>query len=324
MRLSLQIKTSGALATLQDGGFATGRSFGIPVGGAADNWSHRLANILLQNRDELTTLEIAGGFFSAKVHGSGWLAAAGTGGFLYLNGKHEYHNRPVKVHDGDELEIRPESSGCYTYLSVKGGWEAQRVFNREGTCLAAGFGGFKGRAMQPGDRLFAAQSFDVEILKPGLNWRIKDVFFSDLRPIRVMAGPEFHENHTLLFEQPYCITHRRNRMGVRLTATTPLSGAHSGSMISVLVAPGIIQAPPDGQLFVLFADAQTTGGYPRIAQVIAADLPRLAQMPSGTNVRFRQVDLLEAEAALKKTEDALAKIRTATRLHSLFLPPDDI
>lgn len=324
MRLSLQIKTSGVLATLQDVGRVAGRAFGIPVGGAADNWSHRLANIALQNRDDVASLELAGGLFSANVHGGGYVAVAGSGGKLYINGKKGEHMCPVQVFDGDELEIKPEKTGCYSYLAVAGGWEAQNFFESKSTCLAAAFGGYGGRALQRGDLLFAAQSFDPQKYIRQTNWHMPDFTrFSD-QPVRVLKGPEYNASCAKLFEQAYVITHRRSRMGVQLTAGITLKGHDTGTMISTAVAPGIIQAPPDGQPFVLFADAQTTGGYPRIGQVIAADLPRMAQMPSGASVHFRQVELPEAEQSLIKMQKALAKIRAATRLHSLFLPPNDI
>jgi antagonist of KipI len=325
MNFSLDIISAGLLTTLQDSGRTGARSSGVPVGGAADRWSHAVANLILLNAPGTTVLEISGGLFSARARGEGQLAACGLGGTLFVNGERTGNGRAVFIRDGDLVEIRPDSGGCYTCLAVSGGWLSEQVLGSESTCLAGGFGGFSGRRLMPGDALFSAASYQCKPCFGRSKWFVPDLYYSSEQPLRVMPGPEFSDSCEALFDQIFVVTQRRNRMGVRLCGEKKvLPAGTAGDMISSIVSPGVVQAPPDGQPFVLLADAQTTGGYPRIGQIIAADIPLLAQMPSGTNIRFIATDWQEAEISLWEMERMLAKIGAATRLHSLFLPPHDI
>lgn len=295
--------------------------------------SHRIANFLVGNEAGAATIEIAGGRCTAQVGQPGWLAVAGADGQFLAGEKEVGFGRLVFAPEGTSLDIRPGPGSNYAYLAVSGGWDVPEVLNSKSTYLAAGFGGWEGRGLRKGDILSAADVPPESAMQGGfqhervrtVNWFAGDPFLRKMMApgsraivIRVLPGPEIHwwseAQQEQFFKTPFAVSARRDRMGVRLDAVTNVSNfGKSGTMLSTAVCPGAIQVPPDGHPFVLLADAQTTGGYPRIAQVIAADIPRLAQIPSGQNICFQRVTLEEAERLFFEQENMLQKIQLALR-----------
>ncbi|MBV6440848.1 MAG: KipI antagonist [Saprospiraceae bacterium] len=333
--MKIRIITPGLLATVQDLGRPQWRSDGVPLGGAADAVSHRIANFLVGNKAGAATLEIAGGRFTAQVEQPGWLAVAGADGQFLTDEKEVGFGRLVFAPNGASLDIRPGSGCNYAYLAVSGGWDVPEVLNSKSTCLAAGFGGWEGRVLRKGDVLSAADAPPESEMQGGLqhesvrssNWFAGNPFFRKMMTpgsrtivIRVLAGPEIHwwseTQQEQFFKTPFTVSARRDRMGVRLDAEDAVFGK-TEIMLSTAVCPGAIQVPPDGHPFVLLADAQTTGGYPRIAQVIAVDIPRLVQIPPGQGVCFQKVTLEEAERLFFEQENMLQKIQLALRWRAL-------
>ena len=355
--MKITIITPGLLCTVQDLGRSGWRSAGVPPGGAADAWSHRLANLLVGNDDTAATLEIAGGNFRALVGRAGRLAVFGPGGELWIDGMPIGNGRPVWVTPGSEIDIRPRPEGNYTYLAAFGGWEVPVLLGSRSTCLAAGFGGLEGRALRKGDALAtssddfkssdewspATSSDDSRSFTPyssddsrsSTPYSSDDLESSDEggagkwrlpyreipgNIIRVLPGPELGwwsaESRDRSFAADFTISTQRDRMGVRLEGPADLRNFEpaAGSMLSTAVMPGTVQIPPGGQPIVLLADAQTTGGYPRIAQVAAVDLPRLAQIPYGQTVRFQLISLAQSERLFLEREIRLRRIRTALSL----------
>lgn len=321
--MTIHILSPGTLASVQDLGRPEWRASGVPLGGAADTLSHRLANFLVGNDAQAATLEIAGGNFRAAVTAGGWLAVGGAGGRFFVDKKEVGNGRLVCAPKGAEVNIRANEAGNYAYLATPGGWDVPEVLDSRSTCLSASFGGFEGRGLRKGDVLKAVYSSDdlklpdeLDSGKIGVSkWFLNPPNGGDSAAIRVLPGPEIQcwdaKEQEQFFDTPFIISAQRDRMGLRLE-TNPTFGK-SGTMLSTTVAPGAVQVPPDGQPIVLLADAQTTGGYPRIAQVVAVDIPRLAQMPIGKTVRFQQVDLDEAEQLFFEQENLLQKIQLALR-----------
>jgi len=327
--MKIRVLAPGLLATVQDLGRPEWRSSGVPLGGAADTWSHRLANFLVGNDGGVATLEIAGGGFRATVEKAGKLAVCGTGGQFFVNNTAIGNGRLVLAPKGSELEIRANPDGNFTYLATPGGWDVPAVLGSRSTCLSAGFGGLEGRGLRKGDVLWAADSSDdlksSDELHGGKVWVSKwfvssPTFGKFDNVIRTLPGPESHwwdeTQQQQFYNTPFLISKQRDRMGVRLETASSDSTFRKyptfgklDTMLSTAVCPGTVQVPPDGQPIALLADAQTTGGYPRIAQVVAVDIPRLAQILSGKTVRFQQVTLEEAESLFFEQENLLRKIR---------------
>jgi antagonist of KipI len=360
--LKIKVLTSGTLATVQDLGRPEWRSSGVPLGGAADTLSHRLANFLVGNDDRAATIEIAGGGFSAQIRRAGCLAVCGAGGQFFIDKKEMGSGRLVFVPGGSELEIKADGEGNYAYLATLGGWDVPEVLGSRSTYLSADFGGLEGRGLRKGDVLASLQRGvifeerksdisdwvemspllrrdDTSTLRSEIwvsKWFVnlttfrKLSNFEDDATLRVLPGPEFHwwekAQQQQFFNTPFFVSKQRDRMGVRLETTLSVSNlttfeklsnlgnlGETKTMLSTAVAPGTVQVPPDSQPIALLADAQTTGGYPRIAQVVAVDIRRLAQIPSGKTVRFQLIALEDAERLFFEQENLLRKIQLALR-----------
>jgi biotin-dependent carboxylase-like uncharacterized protein len=317
----LSILKPGLLATIQDLGRPAWQAWGVPVGGAADTLCHRLANYLAGNPGESATLEIAGGGWLARVEEGGWLGVACPEGSLYINGRAAPCGRTIYMSEGAMIGIEAGGSTLFSYLAVPGGWTVPAVLDSASTCLAAGFGGLDGRSLKAGDVLKGpAQVQAVERAGCWVSpWRIKITdFYTDVPGdvVHVIPGPEWDcwssGQHEAFCQLDWSISAQRDRMGIRLQGK-PLVYGEQASMLSAAVTAGTIQVPPDGQPIVLMADAQTTGGYPRIAQVAAADLPKLTQRLSGSTIRFRLTDLFTAEQLLFEQEQQLRKVEIALK-----------
>jgi len=315
----MTILNPGLCATIQDLGRPYWLAYGVPSGGAADTLSHRLANYLIGNSANAATIEVTGGF-SAQVEDGVWLGFAGFGGQLWIDGRAvPPGGRSLYLPAGARLEIKPNVAGVFSYLSALGGWDVPQVLGSASNCLAAGFGGLEGRPLRVGDCLTASQSIykqahDKLWISP---WFVRPEVFYTVGPpetLRVMPGPEWDfwppAEQKNLFQTDWLLTPRRDRMGMRLQGNA-LSCPADSTMLSTGVTVGAVQVPPDGQPLILLADAQTTGGYPRIAQVIAADLPKIAQRPTASVVRFELCDLEEAEILFFAQERQLEHIRIA-------------
>lgn len=329
--MRLRIIFPGILTTVQDLGRPAWRSNGVPVCGAADWISHSLANALVGNCGATAALEIVSGGWKATVEQSGWAAHYGSGGTLLADGVETEPGRTLFLPEGTNLHIRPAASGNFSYLATAGGWDVAEVLGSRSTCLAAGFGGMEGRPLQSGDILdsfFSPQKHLSE--KPHLSFQKHGNFWqsrwyiarqtsyaSQPTVVGILPGPEqawwTAEQQRLLETATFHITPQRDRMGIRLQppadANLSLRDHRASSMLSTAVMPGTIQIPPDGCPIVLLADAQTTGGYPRVGQVIAANLAALAQVPTGQSICFQQVSESEAEQRLWKQRQRCFAIR---------------
>ncbi|MEZ4967825.1 MAG: 5-oxoprolinase/urea amidolyase family protein [Saprospiraceae bacterium] len=316
--MKIRIIHSNGLATVQDTGRPQWRAAGVPASGAADISSHRIANMLAGNSANAASLEYSGGRFSAVLLQGGRLAHAGAGGRLLLNGVEQPGQRTILAPAGALLEIRPRQGGNFSYLATSGGWNVPEVLGSRSTCLVAEFGGLEGRSLRSGDMLEAVMPAEYDLSGVWTSpWRAGEepAVKNDETTIRVLPGPESDrwdaDARHRFFETPFTVGRRRDRMGVRLEGHSVT--AKNAAMLSAAVLPGTIQVPPDGQPIVLMADAQTTGGYPRIAQVIAADLPLFAQIAPGGKVFFQETGIEEAEHLRLEQEKVMRKMQLALR-----------
>lgn len=297
----LRVEAPGALSTLQDLGRPGWRHCGVPLCGAVDPLSLAFANHLVGNAPGAVALEMTLVGAQLLFEEPCIFALSGAPCAVTLNGVPLSLHQACRASPGDRLIIGHFSAGCRVYLAVSGGFAAQHVFGSGATYLPAAFGGHQGRALQALDLLAGAgaatkarpRSIVPKYLLP---------FISTGWVLRMVPGPDFallsacaQERFTT---QPFVVSQRANRMGLELQAA-PLKGAVAAKRQSAAVFPGTVQCPPQGQPFLLLADAQTTGGYAYIAQVIRADRHQMGQIRPGNTVRFMAVSPVRAASILR-------------------------
>ncbi|HMS42433.1 MAG TPA: biotin-dependent carboxyltransferase family protein [Pyrinomonadaceae bacterium] len=295
--MSILINKSGILTTIQDLGRNGFRKYGINPNGAMDRAAVCLINILLGNDEAEAVLEI---HFPAPEIVFETVAnfALGGGNFAAdLDGVAIDNWRTNFADSGSVLTFRNKISGNRAYLSIKGGFNLPEIFGSLSTNLTAGFGGIEGRKLQNGDRIELKSK--VQSPKPKVQIANSLLpFYSRFPTVRVVVGAEF-DDLTALSEQnflktDFVITQNSDRMGFRLIGE-PLHLLDSKEFVSSAVNFGTIQLLPDGQMIILMADHQTSGGYPRIASVIPNDLPLVAQLSANDKIAFHLVSIDEAE-----------------------------
>lgn len=310
----LKVIEPGARTLVQDQGFRNVRGIGVPAGGALDRTALRLVNALLGNPAQTEVLEIA--LSSPCLRATGgpvWVATSGglSGVITSPNGDSRVLAEwtATCLNAEDELRLAPPFHGVAA-LGIGGGLKVPMVLGSRSTCDKAGFGGFKGRSLVAGD-LLPVGRFEARLPDADRGFRLKPYLTTG--PIRVVAGPQpenFTEStYATFFGTGYRVTPRMDRMGMRLDgARLEHSSPGACDIISDGAAQGAIQVPGNGLPIILLADAQTTGGYPKIATVIRADLPRLAACLPGDVLRFAGVTVVEAEAAARAQDRELAAV----------------
>jgi biotin-dependent carboxylase-like uncharacterized protein len=217
----------------------------------------------------------------------------------------------VRVDAGFILECGPLRGGARTYLAIAGGIEVPKVLGSASTQLTAGFGGFQGRALRKGDVLEIGD--EPRDSNPANATKLRDLT-KPRKTIRTTRGPQHHlfeeYDFVRLCASEYVVTEQSNRLGLRLSGTT-LKPTVSGELLTEGVSLGAIQIPPNGQPIVLCVDQQTTGGYPKLANVIAADMHCIGQLRPRDTVRFEIVSIEEAIESLREQESALREAFSA-------------
>ncbi|MFV9507297.1 MAG: biotin-dependent carboxyltransferase family protein [Oscillochloridaceae bacterium umkhey_bin13] len=301
MSIALHIIQPGALTTVQDAGRQAAVRFGVPRGGAMDQFALVAANRLVGNPPDAAVLELTAG--GASLVSLRFQALALTGADLgaTLNGRAVRPWTTVLTRPGDRLQLamRQEAWGARAYLAVSGGLATPPVLGSRSTNLASGFGGLAGRSLRAGDQLVAAPPWCEPQRVVGRTWPVDQrPAYGSCPSLRFVPGP-----HAPLFDPacfapqalpPLTVAMSSNRMGYRLEGCH-LPTLQPLSLASLGVIPGVIQVPPDGSPILLMADAQTTGGYPIFGVVIAADLPLAAQLLPGDQLRLEPITV---EAAL--------------------------
>ena len=324
----MQVLRPGMFSLLQDLGRVGHQCHGVPVTGAMDEWSHRAANMLVGNTDGAAVLECTLTGPVVQFTRDTLLAVCGAELCISAAGRPVPMGCAVMLRGGVPLAFgeRPSGSrGLRAYLAVRGGFATPPVLGSRSTYLPGSFGGHEGRALRKGDRVplqpsergqpsLALERLLVQSGLPFVTAARGEVAQPAGSPegLRFIAGPQWHafssEARKRFVSQPFTISARSDRMGYRLEGpelqlTRPLE------MVSEATSFGTVQVPPDGHPIVLMADRQSAGGYPKLAYVASADLPRLAQAAPGTSIRFTQVDQQAAERAWLHFEDQLALVQ---------------
>ncbi|QHE90633.1 5-oxoprolinase/urea amidolyase family protein [Pandoraea fibrosis] len=318
----IDIQRAGLLTTVQDLGRTRQREFGVASGGAVDPLACAVANRLVGNALSAATLEITMGTCVVRFSTATLVALTGADCHADLDGTPVWSWWRFPVARGQTLTLRPARFGMRTYLAVAGGIDVPETLGSRSTDLAAGFGGFEGRALRDGDRIGIGRANAALRKVEPLGVR-PPLWLSDplAQRVRVLPGPEYDDftaaTHKSFWENPWQVTPNSNRMGYRLAGPEPLARKKNRShdLLSHGVLPGVIQVPPSGQPIILLADAQTTGGYPKIGTVITADLWRLGQARLGSTLYFSECSAAEAREALREQLRYLAQIERALAWH---------
>jgi allophanate hydrolase subunit 2 len=323
---SIRIIEPGLLATVQDRGRFGFRNMGVPISGAMDLQALRVGNLLVGNDDAQAGVEITVGNFLAEFRGNVSFAVCGAACGASLNGKEISFWQAHRAKTGDVLAIadtsladgyrcrhpspanaREESSrsggGFRIYLSISGGIDLAPVMGSRSTYLRGGFGGLNGRRLVAGDNLPIGPPIGKAMGNPAPAELIPH--YSHRPALRAILGPQDDRVSDVgkftFFSQFYEVTHRADRMGVTL-AGPPLKLAGGADIISDGTCPGAVQVDGSLQPTILVADCQTAGGYVKIAAVISADLPLVAQLVPGDRVDFDEISLWHAREIYLRNE----------------------
>lgn len=309
--LAIEVIEPGALTAVQDAGRPGWRHLGVGTAGALDPHALAAANLLVGNAPHAAGLEITLRGPKLRLQRAARIALVGAAVPMTFIGGHD--GRPVRLPAGRPVDLPPGivhvgtiRAGLRAWLAFAGGIEVAPVLGSRSTDLRGGFGGLAGRALQAGDALPLGEAAIAPLEAPQFPgwWVESDAAVAPDAPVRYV--PSALPQARALAQQRWCMDPRSDRQGLRL-AGQPLPAVHGPEPLSAAVAPGMLQLPADGQPIVLLADAQTTGGYPTLGHVIAADLPRLAQRRPGDAVAFAPVTQAEADALWHAREAASAR-----------------
>ncbi len=293
----------GFQTTVQDAGRHGQAHLGVSASGAADAVSMRLGNLLVGNARNAPALEmtLVGGTF--LFDHAAVIALAGSDFEPRLDRAPVPMWTSIPVAAGQQVGFRATRSGARCYVCISGGIRVPPVLGSASTHLMTGLGGHLGRALKAGDEL------DLGTPPLGVSrlMRLPDPLVGLLRRdvIRVTEGPQAERYSssalTDFASSPYVVSEESNRMGIRLLGN-PLRAREAGEMLTEGVSLGAVQVPPDGRPIILFVEHQTTGGYPKIANVISADMHAVGQLRPRDTVRFEFVSLRRAWELLAELE----------------------
>jgi antagonist of KipI len=309
----IEVLDGGMLTTVQDLGRYGYQRYGVPVSGALDLFALRAGNRLVRNADEAAALEITLVGPHLRFLSPAVMAITGADLDPRLDGRSVPMWQAVTVDEGATLAFGDVRDGVRAYLAVAGGLDVPPVLGSRSTYTRSKLGGIEGRALQAGDRL---RGLARPIVEGGCGRHLPRRLvptYGHQHALRVVLGPQddaFSEEGLRAFlTSTYQVSDESDRIGYRLKGPT-ITHRAGPDIISDGIPLGAVQVPADGQPIVLLADRGTTGGYTKIATVISADLPRLAQAMPADEVTFSRVTLEDAYVALREQESRLDQIET--------------
>jgi antagonist of KipI len=300
--MSITIIKPGISTSIQDLGRWGFQQYGVPIGGVMDRDAAKTANRLCENDDDEAVLECALHGLEIQFKTTVCFALTGGGARATLNGVDVGYNRLIKVIAGSTLKLHPDAYGCRTYIAFAGGMNIKKELGSASTYVASALGGIDGRNIIAGDELkinkdnknpHAAKDIVIDQNGFGVSkWKAQVdplPHVNEVVEISSVPGPEwemFDETSQVLFtNQTFTIGAQSNRMGYRMEGAT-LSLKEKTELVSTAVTRGIVQVTNQGHPIILMADAQTIGGYPRIARIASADLSKLAQCRPGMKLKL--------------------------------------
>ncbi|MGB7802198.1 5-oxoprolinase subunit PxpC [Buttiauxella sp.] len=293
----LKIIRAGMHMSVQGTGRYGYRQLGVSLCGALDTPALQTANLLVGNEPDSAALEITLGNCVVEFTQDGWFALTGAGCHADLDGRAVWTGWRLPVKAGQQLKLKNPERGMRSYLAVAGGFDVPEVLGSYSTDIKAQIGGIEGRLLKDGDEI--AQLPATRHFREARG--VKQLLWGNR--IRALEGPEYHEftqtSQDAFWRLPWQLSPQSNRMGYRLQGQR-LERTTDRELLSHGLLPGVVQVPHNGQPIVLMNDAQTTGGYPRIACVIEADMFNLAQLRLGEPIHFVHTTLEEALKARRE------------------------
>ena len=292
----LVITAIGPASSVQDGGRPGSQRYGLVPGGAMDRLALASANILVGNAAFAAAVEVGpfGASFTAR-DGAVRVALSGAPRNADIAKRQVAFDTSVTLADGESLTLGFARGGSFSYLAIEGGVQGEPMFGSLAVNARAGLGSPYPRPLQSGDEL------QVAAASGAAERRIELPVATD-GPIRVVLGPqdeEFADEAKQLFlDSEWKISATSDRMGYRLEGPV-IRHLHGHNIVSDGTVNGSIQVPGNGSPIVLMRDRGTSGGYPKIATVISADLGRFAQIPAGRGFRFKAISMEEAQAEVQ-------------------------
>lgn len=323
---AIKVLDAGPGVTLQDNGRPGYQRYGVTEGGAMDRWALAECNHLLGNKPDTAALEMIaiGGKFTV-VGQPVMMATAGAVMDITLDGKALPWRSSFVAEPGQVLHCGYARDSIYSYLQVQGGFAVAPVMGSQSTYARSLLGGFKGRSLTGGDELIIGDSCEQQSNSTPQTLPVPEYF--SRQTIRVVWGTQAHvfspRVRELFLQSEFSVSAERDRMGARLATSAGSLAADTGlSGVSDAVVIGDVQVAGDGVATILLADRQPTGGYPRIATVITADLNTISQMPTHQPFCFQLVTADEAIAALSLQQQALQSL--GSKITSVTRSPEDV
>ena len=313
--MSLFVKKSGIFDTFQDLGRQNYRRFGINPNGVMDRTAARLINILLGNDANEAVLEMHFPAPNIIFEEAAFFAVGGANFDWRLNDLPIENWRIYAADKGDTLKSNGSVSGNRAYLAIKGGFEIGKWLGSASANLQIKTGNSVSGKLVTGNRI----KFRQINRSKSAGYKISPSlipFYSRFPTVRVVAGAEFESltahSQEIFLKETFVVTNHSNRMGYRLRGAE-INLLSNKELVSSAVNFGTIQLLPNGQLIVLMADHQTSGGYPRIVNIIEIDLPLAAQLGANDKIGFHLISLKEAEDLLIEFERDLNLLKTAIK-----------
>ena len=325
----IEVLSTLPLNTVQDLGRFGARHYGVSTCGVMDPVAFVVGNVLVGNPDNAAAIEVQTFPFVVRFLADTSFAVTGADTAATL----DEHEVPPwwssTAHRGQTLTLRPPASGARAYLALSGGIDVPVILGSRSTHLRSEFGGFEGRSLEQGDVLrtldgevaspASRKSAGLGVVPPAFALPPRGAKASDkVLPVRVLRAGEYDLFPVAMQERFWAtdwkITHHSDRGGYRLSGQ-PLKLAAPVELRSYGLIAGIVQVPPSGEPIIQMSDANTAGGYPKIATVIEADLWRLGQTRLGSYIRFEDVTYEHAIDAMAPVVAYLAQIRRTTELY---------
>jgi 5-oxoprolinase (ATP-hydrolysing) subunit C len=295
--IKLLVTNMGPASSVQDGGRHGAQRYGLTTSGAMDRLALAAANCLVGNEAFAAAVEIGpfGAAFTAR-DGAVRVALTGAPRSAVIADRNVAFDTSMTIADGETLTLGFARGAAFSYLAIEGGIAGEPMFGSLAVTARAGLGSPYPRPLQAGDE------FQVKAASGAAERRIELPALAN-GPIRLVLGPqddEFaHEAKALFLDSEWKISATSDRMGYRLEGPV-IKHLHGHNIVSDGTVDGSIQVPGNGAPIVLMPDRGTSGGYPKIATVISADLGRFAQTPAGTGFRFEAIGVAEAQSEARK------------------------
>ena len=310
---ALRVVAAGPMTSLQDAGRIGFQRYGVSPSGAMDGLALAAANVLVGNAPGAGAIEfmLLGGAFAVE-DGEARVAVMGARCAVSVDGQGVPTATSIRLQAGQTLTVGPTREGVYAYLAVAGGFALAPDLGSLSLQARAGIGGIDGRPLAAGDRL----PLNLERPPDTADLALDPVGLEPDAPVRVVLGPQddhFTPDGLATFASAtYTVTQEADRMGYRLGGPK-IAHADGFNIVSDGIVSGSVQVPGSGEPIVMMADRQTTGGYPKIATVVSADLRLLAQRRPGQTLRFAVVGMREAQELARARARAMASLATAAR-----------